>query len=36
MVNRIPPDGDRELKQSIQQRPSNEPRPRCGDVLGFR
>lgn len=36
MVNRSLPDGDRELKQATQQRPSNDPRPRSGDALSFR
>lgn len=29
-------DGDRELKQSIQQRPKNEPRLRSSNGIGFR
>ncbi|ONK77573.1 uncharacterized protein A4U43_C02F8010 [Asparagus officinalis] len=36
MVYRTSLDGDREIKKAIQQKPSNEPRPRSGDGLGFR
>ncbi|XP_020246907.1 uncharacterized protein LOC109824683 [Asparagus officinalis] len=36
MVNRPPPDGDREHKQATQQKPSYESRPRSGDGLCFR
>ncbi|XP_010912280.1 uncharacterized protein [Elaeis guineensis] len=35
MVNRVI-EGDRDIKQAIQQRPTNEPRPRSCDNLGFR
>ncbi|KAG1331024.1 hypothetical protein COCNU_02G009920 [Cocos nucifera] len=35
MVNRVT-EGDRDIKQAIQQRPNNEPRPRSCDNLGFR
>lgn len=35
MVNRVT-ESDRDIKQAIQQRPNNEPRPRSCDNLGFR